>query len=116
MSATQLSFLEFALAQQAASECTPPAETSVPPLGAGLVAQLSVGGGECARQSDFWVSRQGRYRALVAARAARFVGTYSPYGLSRGMHGPAIYGYSSRARAFNAARSIPGVLFLECAA
>lgn len=110
------SFYGFRHASSVAPECTPPAETSVPPLGAGLVAQPSVGGGECARQFDFWVRRMERYRACAAAREARFVGTYSPYGSSRGVHGPAIHSYSSRARAFNASRSIPGVLFLECAA
>lgn len=115
MSATQLSFPEFALAQQAASECTPSAETSVPPLGAGLVAQPSVGGGECVRQLDFWLRRHERYRACVVARAARFVGIYSPYGMPN-LYGPAICSFSSRARAFNASRHIPGVVFLECAA
>ena len=115
MSATQLSFPEFALARQAASVCTSPAETSVPPLGAGLVAQPSVGGGECARQLDFWLRRQERCRALAAAREARFVGIYLPCGM-RNKYGPAICSFSSRARAFNAARRIPGVLFLECAA
>ena len=115
MLATQLSFSEFALAQQAASECTSPAETSVPPLGAGLVAQPSVGGGECTRQLDFWLRRHERYRACVAARAARFVGIYSPYGMPN-LYGPAICSFSSRARAFNASRHISGVVFLECAA
>ncbi len=48
MSATQVSFLAFALAQQAANDCTPPAESSpLPSVEAGLVAQSSVGGGEC---------------------------------------------------------------------
>lgn len=115
MSATQLSFPEFALAQRAASECTPPAETSVPLLGAGLVAQSSVGGGECARQLDFWLRRQERSRALAAAREARFVGIYTPYGM-RNKYGPAICSFSSRARAFNASRQIAGVVFLECTA
>lgn len=41
------SFYGFRHASSVAPECTPPAETSVPPLGAGLVAQPSVGGGEC---------------------------------------------------------------------
>lgn len=115
MSSTQLSFPEFALAQQAASVCTPPAETSVPPLGAGLVAQPSVGGGGCTRQPDFWLRRLERLRACAAAREARFVGVYSPYGLSDGLHGPAIRRYFSRARAFNVSGLIDGV-FLECAA
>lgn len=51
MSATQVSFAEFALASIApalAVESTPPAESMPgPSLDAGLVAHASVGGGEC---------------------------------------------------------------------
>lgn len=47
------SFYGFRHASSVAPECTPPAEISVPPLGAGLVAQSSVGGGECAPPSPF---------------------------------------------------------------
>lgn len=117
MPVTQLSFPEFALAQQAASVCTPPASpASVLTLDGGLVAQTAASGGECTRQFDFWVRRLERSRACAVVRVARFVGVYSPYGLPHGMHGPAIHSFSGRARAFNASRSVPGVVFLECAA
>lgn len=109
------SFYGFRHVSSVTPVCTSPAETSVPPLGAGLVAQPSVGGGECTRQLDFWLRRRERYRACAAARAARFVGIYSPYGMPN-LYGPAICSFSSRARAFNASRHISGVVFLECAA
>lgn len=53
------SFYGFRHASSVTPVCTSPAETSVPPLGAGLVAQPSVGGGGCIRRK--------RYRQVVVA-------------------------------------------------
>lgn len=46
------SFYGFRHASSVTPVCTSPAETSVPPLGAGLVAQSSVGGGGCSRSAE----------------------------------------------------------------
>lgn len=46
------SFYGYRHVSSVAPVCTLPAETSVPPLGAGVVAHSSVGGGECSRSVE----------------------------------------------------------------
>ena len=70
MPATQISFAAFALSQQAAIDCTPPAQP-LPSMDAGLVTQPSVGGGECAQidlrrvhvERPSWVLIRADYRS-----------------------------------------------------
>lgn len=106
MSATQVSFAEFALASiapAAATESTPSAESMPgPSLDAGLVAHASVGGGEC--PEDRWRRRS----VLLRHRWER-----KPYGvLQHTFDGPNFSRYSNRARAWNSARRCGG-LFVE---
>lgn len=71
MPATQISFFDFALAQQqqqqqSASLCTPPAESPAnPAVEPAVVAHASVGGGECTPFAGPWVSV---HRRVFSAR------------------------------------------------